>query len=116
MDGIPSVSPHDLYARLGTASAPLLLDVRRQESFGADDRLIIGALHRAPEDVGRWQKELIRGRAVVAYCAYGQELSQGVAAALGRAGVQATYLERGISHWTEQGLPTRRKDGGGTDK
>jgi rhodanese-related sulfurtransferase len=114
MDGIPSVSPHDLYARLGTASAPLLLDVRREAAFAADDRLIIGALHRAPEDVERWQTEV--PRSVVAYCVHGHEASQGVAAALGRAGVQAAYLEGGISHWKEQGLPTRRKDGGGSDK
>jgi rhodanese-related sulfurtransferase len=116
MDGAPSISPHDLYARLGTASAPLLLDVRREEAFGADDRLIIGALHRAPEDVERWQKEVPPGRQVVAYCVHGHEVSQGVAAALGRAGVHAAYLEGGISHWKEQGLPTRRKDGGGSDK
>src|SRR5215207_9656489 len=57
MDEALSVSPHDLYAHLGTASAPLLVDVRRQESLGTDDRLIIGALHRAPEDVERWRKE-----------------------------------------------------------
>ena len=116
MDGASSVSPHDLYARLGTASAPLLLDVRHQEAFDTDDRLIIGALHRAPEDVGRWRKELVPDRPVIAYCAHGQEVSQGLAAALGRAGVQAAYLDGGISHWTEQGLPTRRKDGGGSDK
>jgi rhodanese-related sulfurtransferase len=114
MDGAPSISPHDLYARLGTASAPLLLDVRREEAFGADGRLIIGAIHRAPEDVERWQAEV--PRSVVAYCVHGHEVSQEVAATLGRAGVQAAYLEGGIAHWKEQGLPTRRKDGGGSDK
>jgi hypothetical protein len=41
MDG--SVSPSDLYARLGTASAPLLIDVRPHDAFFADDRLIVGA-------------------------------------------------------------------------
>ncbi|MFL6937642.1 MAG: sulfurtransferase, partial [Xanthobacteraceae bacterium] len=61
MDGTPSVSPYDLYARLGTASAPLLLDVRREEAFAADDRLIIGALRRAPEDAGQWQKQVPPG-------------------------------------------------------
>ena len=38
MDGLAlPVSPDELYARLGTASAPVLLDVRRSEAFGADD-------------------------------------------------------------------------------
>src|SRR5512147_2061765 len=59
MGGIPSVSPHDLYARLGTASAPLLLDVRREDAFAAGDRLIIGAVHRAPEDVEWWRQQVL---------------------------------------------------------
>ena len=37
------VSPEDLYARLGTAKAPLLIDVRRREAFDASQLLIIGA-------------------------------------------------------------------------
>jgi rhodanese-related sulfurtransferase len=115
MDGTP-ISPHDLYARLGTASAPLLLDVRRREAFEADDRMIIAAVHRAPGDVERWRTEVRPGRPVVAYCVHGHEVSQGVAAALGRAGFEAAYLEGGMAGWTQQGLPTRRKDGGGSDK
>src|SRR5215217_1839298 len=114
MDGAPSISTHDLYGRLGTASAPLLFDVRRWVSFDADDRLIIGAIHRAAEDVEQWQEEIQPGRSVVAYCTHGHEVSESVAAALGQAGVQAAYLEGGIAHWKEQGLPTRRKDGGGS--
>ena len=55
MDGnLTSVSPGELYTRLGTALAPMLVDVRRQEALSADDRLIIGAYHRPPEDVNRW--------------------------------------------------------------
>jgi hypothetical protein len=44
-----SVSSQELYARLGTAAAPVLVDVRRIEAFGADDAVIIGAMHRPPE-------------------------------------------------------------------
>ena len=43
--------PTDLYSRLGTAAAPLLIDVRTAQAFEADDRLIIGALRHAPDDV-----------------------------------------------------------------
>ena len=54
MDGTaPPVSPDDLYAQLGTAAAPLLIDVRRQDAFNADDRLIIGAARRPPDDVAQ---------------------------------------------------------------
>jgi rhodanese-related sulfurtransferase len=110
MDGNAlAVSSNDLYARLGTASAPLLIDVRRPDAFNSDDRLIIGALHRSPADVARWQGELPAGRPVVAYCVHGHEVSQNVASALRAAGMNASYLEGGIAHWKEGSLPTRRK-------
>ena len=81
MDGkaLP-ISSSDLYARLGTAAAPLLLDVRRDEAFSQDGGLIISALRRSPGDVARWSKDLLAGRPVVAYCVHGHEVSQGVAA------------------------------------
>ncbi len=112
MDGntLP-VSPDDLYARLGTADAPLLIDVRRAPAFEADDRLIIGSARRLPEDVSSWLKALPSGRNVVAYCAHGHDVSQGVASALRNSGVQAAYLEGGIAAWKEQNLPTRGRRG-----
>lgn len=110
MDGnLASVSPGDLFARLGTASAPMLVDVRRQETFSAGDKLIIGACRRPPEDVGRWLNELPVGRAVVAYCGHGRETSQGVTATLNAAGIEAAYLEGGVTAWNAKSLPTRRK-------
>jgi rhodanese-related sulfurtransferase len=110
MDGNAlSVSPSELYARLGTALAPMLVDVRRQEAFNADDKLIIGAYHRSPEDVSVWSNELPMGRPVVAYCSHGREVSQGVAASLRAAGIKATYLEGGVSAWNEKKLPTRKR-------
>jgi len=49
MDGqAQSISSQQLYQNLGTASAPILVDVSRQDAFGNDDRLIIGALRRPP--------------------------------------------------------------------
>ena len=106
-----SVSSNDLYAHLGTARAPLLLDVRRAQAFETDDQLIVGSARRLPEDVVGWRKALPAGRAVVAYCVHGHEVSQGVASALRKSGVQAAYLEGGIADWKERQLPTRRKRG-----
>jgi rhodanese-related sulfurtransferase len=104
-----SVSPRELYASLTTTSAPVLLDVRRDEVFNADDKLIISAYHRPPQDVNGWVSELPTGRRVVAYCARGREVSQGVAASLRAAGIDATYLEGRASAWNERGLPTRKR-------
>ena len=112
MDGkAQSISSPELYARLGTASAPLLLDVRRDQAFNEDGGLLISALRRTPGDVDRWSRDLIPGRPVVAYCVHGHEVSQGVAASLSRAGIEAAYLEGGIAGWKERGLPTRRNLG-----
>jgi rhodanese-related sulfurtransferase len=105
---IPSVSSNELYARLGTASAPVLLDVRRDEAFSKDNGLIIGAFHRSPEEVEPWSKYLAPDHPVVAYCVHGHEVSQGVAARLHWAGIKASYLEGGIAGWRAAGLPTRK--------
>ena len=48
MDGTARlISSDDLYKRLGTAKAPLLIDVRRRQAFETDQSLIIGGLARA---------------------------------------------------------------------
>ena len=52
------ISPEDLYARLGTAKAPLLIDVRRREAFDSGQLLIIGAARRLPDDVSEWRSVL----------------------------------------------------------
>jgi rhodanese-related sulfurtransferase len=103
------VSPEDLYSRLGTANAPLLIDVRRREAFDAGQLLIIGAARRLPDDVSEWGSALPAGRPVVAYCVHGHEVSQGVASTLRGVGMTASYLEGGIAGWQERKLPTRRK-------
>ena len=118
MDGQrpPSISPHDLYARLGTAASPIVIDVRRAADFAAADSLITSAFHRDPEEVEQWRHDLPRGRAIVAYCVRGHQASQAVTAALRAAGVDAVYLDGGIAGWIENQLPTRRKIGASPGK
>jgi len=116
MDGnLLSVSAAELYARLGTASAPMLADVRRQDAFDTDDRQIIGAVRHAPGEVDRWSREFASGGTVVVYCSHGGDVSQGVVKTLRAAGVKAIYLEGGISAWQAMKLPTRRKLRGRAD-
>src|SRR5262245_48069613 len=88
MDSLPlALPPTELYGRLGTGSAPVLIDARRHDPFTRDDKLIVGAFHRRPKDVQHWAKELPRKHPVVAYCVHGHEVSQGVAAALSATGI-----------------------------
>ena len=112
MDGSTnSISPETLYGKLGSNAAPIVIDVRREADFAGADRLVACAFHRRPDEVERWQKDLPSGRPVVAYCVHGRQVSQGVVAALRSVGIEASFLEGGITGWTEQGLPTRRNIG-----
>jgi rhodanese-related sulfurtransferase len=111
MDGSkpPSVSPQDLYSAIGAAAAPVLIDVRRNGAFAADNRMIVGAIRRNPDEIQNWRQELASGRAIVVYCVHGHEVSQQAASALRSGGVNASYLEHGIAGWAEQRLPMRGK-------
>ena len=105
-----SIPAQDLYRSIGTAVAPVVVDVRRSLAFAADDRMIVGAIRRNPDEVRDWcQGGLPPRRAVVVYCVHGHETSQGVISALRKAGVEARYLEHGIAGWAEQRLPMRTK-------
>jgi len=116
MDQKNSISPRHLYARLGSETAPIIVDVRRDADFAAAATLVAGAFHRSPERIEAWRSDLADGREVVAYCMHGGETSQGVTEALRRAGVKAHFLEGGIAAWIEQGLPTQRKIGSSPSK
>ena len=96
-----SIDSRSLYSLLGSARAPLVVDVRRDAAFAADDRMIVAAV--------RGTEGIPPGLAVVAYCVAGHEVSQGAAAQLRARGVDARYLEGGIEAWKAARLPTMRK-------
>ena len=108
---LPSVTAADLYARLGTASAPTVIDVRRAADLVDAGELVVSACHRPPDEVDEWRQALPGTRQVVVYCVHGHHVSRGVAAALCAAGLDAVYLEDGIAGWIANGLPTRRAIG-----
>jgi rhodanese-related sulfurtransferase len=111
MDGQkpPSILPEELYSGIGTAAAPCVFDVRRAAAFDADDRMLVAARRRSPGEVGEWARGLSTGNPVVVYCTHGHEVSQEVAKALRGGGIDARYLEGGITGWAELGLPLRKK-------
>ena len=108
-EGRFSISTQALYQQLGTAAAPLVIDVRRNSAFDADDRMLVSAVRRGPDEIRRWSRDLRPEQPVVAYCMYGQEVSRHAAIALRGVGVDARYLEGGIAEWAERKLPLRRK-------
>src|SRR5437762_1069713 len=96
-EGRFSISAQALYDRLGTAAAPRVIDVRRAAAFDADDRMLIAAVRREPGDVGQWGRDLRSDRPVVVYCVHGHEVSQQSAIAWSGIGLDARYLEDGIT-------------------
>ena len=122
---VPSISPWQLAALIGTPDAPLILDVRREEKFAASPRIIATAQRCAPEDVAAFAVSA-PPRKVVVYCVYGHNVSAEAVALLRNAGWDALALAGGIeggqdgvdrpddiSAWRASPAPTVAKPAGG---
>jgi rhodanese-related sulfurtransferase len=88
---------------VGLPDAPLLIDVRTDEDFDADPRMLPGAMRRDFRTISSWAQTYTPGAHVVALCQRGLKLSQGVAAWLRNAGIEAESLEGGFEAWTAAG-------------
>jgi rhodanese-related sulfurtransferase len=107
MDTVPTfISTAQLFQTLGSAMAPLLLDVRRAAAFKADSRMLAGATWRDPATVTDWRKYLPVHRDIVVYCVHGHEISKNTCAALREIGLRAYSLEGGAEAWNSAGMPT----------
>src|SRR5258707_3354457 len=104
MSSFTSISPDKLARLIGTANMPVLIDVRTDEDFAADQRLIPGAIKRNHQQAADWGGEFA-GRSAIAVCLRGQKLAQGTAAWLRHVGVNAEVLERGFEGWKAAKLP-----------
>ncbi len=100
-----SISPTELWALIGTADAPRIIDVRRRETYEASAGLLPTAIWREAKDCASWASSLDRSRTIVVACAAGHERSQMVAADLREQGFVAGVLAGGIAAWIEAGLP-----------
>jgi len=91
MDGtLSAIQPDGLYARLGAASAPIVVDVRRRDDFDADDRVIVGAVQVDDERNG---SALCRPGSRSSSAVLTAERSAGARATLRSGHFNATYLE-----------------------
>jgi hypothetical protein len=65
MDGTPNpISVENLGAHLGTASALIVLNVRRRNPFGADDRVIVSAVARDVAAERQWLDDSWTGKPI----------------------------------------------------
>lgn len=104
MPSFLEISPEKLNRLIGTPGAPVLIDVRTDEDFEADPRLIPASRRRPFEDVESWVGEVTSG-SVVIICHKGKKLSHGVAAYLRTERIAAEVLEGGFEAWKATALP-----------
>jgi rhodanese-related sulfurtransferase len=100
-----SISPKDLWHLIGTADAPQVVDVRRQDFFAQSAQLLPGAIWRDAGKTQAWSAELNRARPIVVACKAGHEMSQTTVAQLRADGFDARVLEGGYQAWATAGLP-----------
>ena len=99
-----TISVDKLNRLIGLPKCPHLIDVRTDEDFAADPRLVPGSNRRAFGAVENWGADL-HGRSVVVICQGGLKLSHGVAAWLRHLGKDASTLDGGFEAWAAAGLP-----------
>ena len=83
---------------IGLPTAPAIVDVREEDDYAFAPRLIPGSRHHDYRTVAALA-ERYAGRPVVVSCQKGLKLSQGVAALLRHAGIEAESLEGGFLAW-----------------
>ena len=104
-----TITVSQLVRLIGLSDAPVLLDVRTHEDFTADPRTLPGAVRRDWQGAPHWAAEHA-GQSVAVVCQRGHKLSQGAAAWLRHAGIQAESLEGGFEAWAAAGAPLVRPD------
>jgi rhodanese-related sulfurtransferase len=82
---------------------PAIVDVRAPSGRGRDPRTIPGAVVRDFDAIETWGPAMRGEGPIVVVCRDGGGLSQGVAARLRHAGMQAETLEGGHDAWTADG-------------
>jgi rhodanese-related sulfurtransferase len=104
MSSINTISVEKLARLVGTPGCPAIIDVRDEEDFASDARLIPGSVRRASLEPWRWAPE-VRGRSAIVVCQKGLKLSHGVAAWLREESVPAETLDGGFLAWAGANLP-----------
>jgi rhodanese-related sulfurtransferase len=99
------ITPAQLSRLIGLPNAPAIFDVRDDEDFAADPRLMPCALKRDWDKTASWIDSWNppQGARAVVVCQKGLKLSEGVAALLRARGVAAEVLEGGFAAWRTAG-------------
>jgi len=101
MPAFKHISAAELGRLIGTPDCPALIDVRLTEDRAQDPRILPASVIRPFDGVDDWAGEFV-GRKAVIICQRGLKLSQGVAAWLRHAGIDAETLEGGFEAWRDK--------------
>ena len=103
------ITTSQLSRLIGLPQAPAIVDVRMDEDYRTDSRLLPGSLRRDFRAIAQWAPQY-QGKSVVVLCQKGQKLSQGSAARLRHEGISAEVLEGGFEGWKKAGELLVRTD------
>ena len=103
------ISTQQFSKLVGLPNSPAIVDVRIDDDYGADPRLLPGSLRRDYRSIATWAPDY-RGKSVVVVCQRGQKLSEGTAAWLRHDGVEAQTLEGGFEAWKKANEPLVRAE------
>src|SRR3984893_3191676 len=92
---------------IGLRSTPAIVDVRIDDDYRADPRLVPGSLRRDYRTIASWAPDY-RGKSIVVVCQRGQKLSEGTAAWLRHDGIDTQTLEGGFVAWKKSHEPRVR--------
>ncbi|MFB9978962.1 chromate resistance protein ChrB domain-containing protein [Mesorhizobium kowhaii] len=107
MPSTTAITVSQLARLIGLPGAPVIIDVRIDEDFDADPRLLPASSRRDFKTVSTWAAEFA-GQSVAVVCQKGLKLSQGVAAWLRHEGISAESLDGGFEAWRDaKGLLVR---------
>ena len=102
MPSTTEITVSQLSRLIGLPHSPAIIDVRSDEEFASDPRLIPGSQRRAQDKHVQWGREDDR-QSVVLVCRQGLHLSQGFAALMREQGIDAQTLEGGYNAWRDSG-------------
>ena len=100
MPSTTAITVPQLSRLVGLPDAPTIVDVRIDEDYETDTRLMPASIRRDFKTVSTWASEFT-GQQVAVICQKGQKLSQGVAAWLRHEGIAAESLEGGFEAWRQ---------------
>jgi len=102
MPSVTAITTAQFSRLIGLPHSPAVVDVRIDDDYRADPRLLPASMRRDYRAIEQWAPEY-RGKSVVVVCQKGQKLSEGTAAWLRHGGIEAQVLEGGFEAWKKAG-------------